>query len=375
VLSQEEEIPVRRRSAPRRDDGAIAVIVAIVLAFALMPAIALGTGTYVRSTTSAELNRASDTGALAGAAEIPLGNLTFAGDYLNQITGSQLPGTTLQQLGISDPAIPDPLQDACKAALRDAQNSSNLGHAYAGTPTCSASYIPQGGALTDLQSCINGETQGLLGNLGGLLGGLGLGGLDPAKVVADLSPLLPALLTPGVKLTMSWKVKGPLDQIFSKGDGNTQTVTSVARRRFKNMVVLPVTTLGGTTINVDPTLQNARTMVLNTLTQLESVLNAIPLVSSCTSVITDLQGDIADAVDPPSGGPSLNSILNDAVASNEPILAVVIPKTLSALQIPFLDVVPVCMASVNGAYVAHLTSFGTCVVGAPGGFRASLRNS
>src|SRR3569623_3694779 len=135
VLSNEKENPVRGRSAPRRDDGAIAVIVAIVLAFALMPAIALGTGTYVRSTTSAELNRASDTGALAGAAEVPLGNLTFAGDYLNQITGSQLPGTTLQQLGLTDPSLPDPLQDACKAALKDAENSNNLGQAYATTPT------------------------------------------------------------------------------------------------------------------------------------------------------------------------------------------------------------------------------------------------
>jgi hypothetical protein len=364
-----------RRTAGRRDDGAVAVIAALLVAFALVPAIALGTGTYVRTTTSSELNRAADTGALAGASEIPLGNLTFASDYLSQITGSQLPGTTLQQLGITDPNLPDPLKDACAAALKDAENSDNLGHAYADTPTCTPRYVPQGGALTDLQSCLNGATQGLLGNVGGLLGGLGLGGLDPTKIIGGLSPLLPALLTPGVQVQLTWKVKSPLDQILSKGNGDTQTVTSTARRRFKNIVVLPVTTLGPTTINVDPTLQNARTLLLNTLTKLEGLLNSIPLVSSCTSVLTDLQGDLADAVDPPSGGPSLNSILNDAVTSNEPILAVAVPKTLGALQIPFLDLVPVCMSTVNGNYVAHLTDFAGCVVDAPGGFRASLRNS
>lgn len=364
-----------RRSAGRRDEGAVAVFIAIVLAFALMPAIALGTGTYVRTTTGSELNRAADTGALAGAAEIPLGNLTFAGDYLNQITGSQLPGTTLQQLGITDPNLPNPLADACKAAVADATNSDNLAHSYAGTPSCDPEYIPQGGALADLQNCLNGTTQGLLGGLGGLLGGLGLGGLNPTTILTDLSPLLPALLDPGVKVTLTWKVKSPLDQIFTSGNGSTQTATSYARRRFKNIVVLPVTTLGGTTINVDPTLQNVRSLVLNTLTSLETLLGKIPLVSSCVSVLTDLQGDIADAVDPPGGGPSLNSILSDAVTSNEPILAVEIPKTLGALQIPFLDVVPVCMSTVNGNYVAHLTDFAGCVVDAPGGFRASLRNS
>jgi hypothetical protein len=366
-----------RRSAGPRDGGAVAVIVAILVAFALMPAIALGTGTYVRTTTGSELNRAADTGALAGSAEVPLGNLTFAGDYLNQITGSQLPGTTLQQLGITDPNDPDPLADACKAAMTDAQNSNNLGQAYASTPTCSAAYLPQDGPIGDLQNCLNGATQGLLGGLGGLLGGLGLGGLDPTQLLAGLAPLLPALLDPGIKVTMTWNVKSPLDQFFnSGGNGSTQTVTSYARRRFKNIVVVPEATLPtGQTINVNPALQNARALVLNTLTSLETLLGKIPLLGSCASVLTDLQGDVADAVDPPGGGPSLNSILDDAVSSNEPILAVVVPKTLLGLQIPFLDVVPVCMSEVNGQYVAHLTNFAGCVVDAPGGFRSELRNS
>lgn len=363
------------RGRGRGDDGAVAVLVAIVLAFALMPAIALATGTYVRATTRTELQRASDSGALAGAAQVPLGNLTFADNYLDQITGTGV-STTLANLGIADPSVPDPLKAACTTALTDANDSDNLGHAYAGTPACSAKYLAQTGPLNDLQACLNSATQGTLTGLGGGLGGLGLGGLDPTKLLAQLSPLLPALINPGVAVTLTWHVQSPLDQVLDDSSGSTQTSTSYARRRFKNIVVIPEASFpNGTTVNVDPTLQNARTLVLNAFTSLENLLSSIPALAPCSSVLSDLQGDVADAVDPPGGGPSLSSILDDAVSSDQPVLAVVVPKTLNDLAIPFLDLVPVCMEQVGGKYVAHLTSFGGCVIDAPGGFRASLRNS
>jgi hypothetical protein len=267
------------------------------------------------------------------------------------------------------------LADACATAMTDATNASNLAHSYAGTPTRSCSYLAQPGALNDLQTCLNSATLGLTGGLGGTLGGLGLGGLNPATLLANLAPLLPALIDPGVKVTMSWSVKAPLDGVF-QSNGSTQTATAYARRRFKNIVVIPDATLPtGQTINVDPTLQDARTLVLNTFTTLEQLISSVPLISSCSSVLSDLSGDVADAVDPPGGGPSLNSIIDDAVTSDQPVLAVIVPTTLTGLSIPFLDVVPVCMSEVNGQYVAHLTNFAGCVVNAPGGFRASLRNS
>jgi hypothetical protein len=37
--------------------------------------------------------------------------------------------------------------------------------------------------------------------------------------------------------------------------------------------------------------------------------------------------------------------------------------------------VPVCIQQVGGNYIAHLTSFGSCIINAPGAFRADLRNS
>ncbi|HWB66261.1 MAG TPA: hypothetical protein VG708_05490, partial [Mycobacteriales bacterium] len=220
---------MRRFRRADGERGAVAVIVAIVLAAVLLPAIALGTGAYARSTTGAELNRASDTGALAGAAEIPLGNLTFVDNYLDQITGTGV-GATLQQLGLDDPALPDPLGDACAAAIRDATNSDNLAHAYASTPTCDAKYLADDGPLGQVQNCVNNLTGSALNNLlnllGGLLGGLGLGGLSPTQLVSSLSAALPALLEPGVKVTMTWNVKAPFDQVMGDPDGHQQSSTS-----------------------------------------------------------------------------------------------------------------------------------------------------
>lgn len=370
---------MRRFRRADGERGAVAVIVAIVLALALLPAVALGTGAYARSTTGAELNRASDTGALAGAAEIPLGNLTFVDNYLDQITGTGV-GATLQQLGLDDPALPDPLGDACTTAVNDATNNDNLAHAYASTPTCDAKYIADDGPLAQVQNCVNNLTGSALNNLlnllGGLLGGLGLGGLSPTQLVSSLSAALPALLDPGVKVTMTWNVKAPFDQVMGDADGHQQSSTSYARRRFKNVLVAPVVSLPGAngTININPTLQNVTSVVFQTLTQLEGVLgnltSLLPGLSSCITALQDLQGDLSDLLSPPDNGPSLTQILDDAVSSNTPVLTLI-----TGTSIPFLDLVPVCVQDLNGQYIAHLTSFAGCIIDAPGGFRASLRNS
>jgi hypothetical protein len=355
------------------------VIVALVLAFAMIPALALGTGTYVRSSTATELQRAADSGALAGAAEIPLGNLDFAEKYISTITGPGV-STTLQNLGIqNDPSLQDPLTDACATAMQDAKNVNNLGHAYAGSPTCSAKYLPDDGVLGAAQNCLNSIAglNNITGLVGLLLSALGLGALSPTNLFTALEGTLPALLDPAIQVTTTWHVKAPFDSVFGS-DGSTQTATSVARRRFKNAVVLPNIPLNGsTTVNVNPTLQLTRSVVLSTLNSVANVLTTlnglVPGLGSCSSIITALSSDVADAVDPPSNGPSLNAILADAAASGSPVLAV--STTVVGLGIPFLDMVPVCISQVNGQYVAHLTNFGSCVLTHQGPFRAVLRNS
>lgn len=389
-------------SSSRREQGAVAVVVAIVLALAMMPALALGTGAYVRSSTATELQRASDSGALAGAAEIPLGDINFAENYLNQIgylsatqsyTGVGVV-STLQQLGIQNYAqLPDPLVDACKVALADASDPHNLASAYATYDTnsqppssdanswCKAAYLPDAGVLGSAQTCLNSISglSTLSTGLGSALSLLGLGALSPTKLLAALQSTLPGLLRPAVQVTTSWKVKAPFDSIFN-ATGSTQTTVSVARRLFKNAVVLPSVTIGATTVNVDPTLQITRNQLLSTLGTVESTLTTlnslVPGIGTCSSVISNLSGDLADAVDPPSNPPSLNAILYDAwqaAKAGAPVMAVTV--TVTGLGIPFLDMFPVCMDYVNGQYVAHLTSFGSCIINAPGAFRAALRNS
>lgn len=365
----------------RRDHGAVAVLTAIVLAFAMLPAVALGTGSYVRSSTATELQRASDSGALAGAAEIPLGDINFAENYISTITGPGV-ATTLQALGIQNASqLPDPLTDACAVALRDATNSNNLGHAYAtlGSPFCTAKYIPDSGILGSAQTCLSSIAglNNITGLVGLLLSSLGLGALSPTNLFTVLESTLPALLQPGIKVTTTWHVNAPFDSIFGSSGAN-QTTVSIARQRFKNAVVLPNIPLNGsTTVNVNPTLQLARSTILSTLNSVAGVLTTlnglVPGLGTCSSVITNLSGTVADAVDPPNNGPSLTQILADAEASGSPVLAV--STTVIGLGIPFLDMVPVCISSVNGQYIAHLTSFGSCIINAPGAFRANLRNS
>jgi hypothetical protein len=355
------------------------VLTAIVLAFAMIPALALGTGAYVRSATGTELQRAADSGALAGASEIPLGNLNFAENYVSTITGSGVV-STLQALGIQNASqLPDPLTDACATATKDMANSDNLGHAYSATPKCSAEYIPDSGILGSAQNCLNSIAglNNITGLVGLLLDTLGLGALSPDSLFQALDGTLPALLQPGIKVTTSWHVNAPFDSVFGS-NGNTQTSTAIARQRFKNAVVLPdIPLTGSTTVNINPTLQLTRATLLSTLNSVAGVLTTlntlVPGLGTCASIITNLSGTVADAVDPPDSGPSLTSILADAAASGSPVLAV--STTVVGLGIPFLDMVPVCISQVNGNYVAHLTSFGSCVINAPGAFRADLRNS
>src|SRR3569623_443485 len=129
------------------------------------------------------------------------------------------------------------------------------------------------GVLGAAQTCLNSLTglNSLTTGLGSLLSLLGLGALSPTKLFAALSGTLPALLLPGVKVTTTWHVKAPFDSVFGS-TGSTQTSTAYARRLFKNAVVFPSITIGGTTVNVNPTLQIARSTLLSTLTSSEGVL-------------------------------------------------------------------------------------------------------
>ncbi len=346
----------------RRDDsGAVAVLYAVVFVFALVPLLALGTTTYVQTSTAAELQRAADSGALAGASALPLGNLPFAVNYVNATSGGSTT-QTLSQLGLSYPYT-DPLQLACQQAMRSATDPNNVSAGYAGPVSCTPPPV--------YVSIPGNDPSGPCATALSLLP-------PPLPGQPDLTTLAPALVTPGVQVSLQWSVTGPLDQLVG-GSGTTQTAVGLARRRFKDMVVIPVTTLPtGTTFNIDPLVSGVRTTVSNAVTTTDQLLTAAGTLGSCVTALNAEEGDLLDAVDPPSTGPQPSTVLAIAASAQTPIVLV---EVVEALGVPFLEFVPVCVensgiADASGStYVAHTDTFGVCTVVAPGAFRASLRRS
>jgi len=350
----------------RRDDGAVAVIYAIVLLGVLMPVFALSTTALVRSTTNGELQRAADAGALAGAAAIPFGDVNFARNFLTATSGGRLSDRRLRDLGLVYDGD-DPLDVACNdVALPNANDSHGLGSRYATAVNCSASYVSNPDLLTELEDCASG-----LASLPAPTPSLP--GVPALPATPDLSPLLPALLYPGVRVDMSWHVTGPFDQVIN-GAGATESTTAVARRRFKNMVVVPEVGLPtGQTINLNPYVGDVRNTAIDAMDETERLLAANSLTAPCSSVVDGAHDDILDAIDPPAGGPTAQQVIDDAIASQSPLVVARVISGVEGLDIPYLDFVPVCAEEVGGQYVGHLVDFGSCALYSPGGFRASLR--
>lgn len=341
----------------RRDDGAVAVLYAIVLAGIILPVFAVGSTALVRSTTNGELQRAADAGALAGASAIPFGDVNFADNYLAATIGG---GTDrrLRDLGLSYTAE-DPLDVACAVAMANASDATGAtASRIATTATCNPTYISSPDVVTQLEDCAQGLT-----------GPLSLPNLP------DLSPLLPALLYPGVQVDMTWHVTGPFDNLIN-GSGADEKVSVIAHRRFKNMVVIPEVGLPtGQTINLNPLASNVRNTAVSALDETENLLSQNSATAECADALDNAKPDILDAIDPPDGGPDAQQILDDAVSSQSPLVIARVISAVDGLSIPYLDFVPVCVDDVGGVYVGHLVSFGACSLDAPGGFRASLRRS
>ena len=359
---------LHRIGRDRRDDGAVAVLYAIVLAGVIMPIFALGTTTLVRSTTNGELQRAADAGALAGAAAIPFGDVNFARNFVAATAGGRRTERRLRDLGLAYDGE-DPLDVACsEVALPNANDGHGLGSRYANAVSCTPSYVSSPDVISEVEACASG-----LAGLPLPVPTPGVPGVPDAPATPDLSPLLPALLYPGVRVDMSWHVTGPFDQIIN-GAGATETTTSVARRRFKNMVVVPEVGLpNGDSINLNPYVGDVRSAAIDAMNETEQILASNPLTAPCSSVLDGAHDDILDAIDPPAGGPTAQQVIRDAIASNSPMVVARIISGVQGLSIPYLDFVPVCAEQVGGDFVGHLGSFGSCVIDSPGAFRASLR--
>lgn len=230
------------------DDGVIAVLTAVIVAFALIPVTAVALSSYTQSGTKAEVQRAADSGALAGASAIGLLDL----------------GTLPQAALVTDlttitfPAKNDVFGRACLAAAKAygqtpqaAHDNSPIGHAFATLNSCRAGFAQDRGlirclgqATTVTQNVLSGSVTRITDALtalplvGQLLLRPLLNALNPQSVLNAqtlLVSLLPALSRNAVALQLDYRVEGPLDAVFDS-DGSDVTVRATARRTFKPLL-------------------------------------------------------------------------------------------------------------------------------------------
>lgn len=226
-----------RRACPRGDDGAMAVFVCIVLVLVLLPATALGLTSYTRSAVQAEKSRSADSGALAGAASLAL------------LDTSAVPANPLQAVSKDGVAF----TRACNAALKAAAVDKELSEGFAedvGTG-CAARYSPDpalaacAGVLLDAVEALPlpvdlPVTVPVPGLPPVSLPVVGPVPPLPPSVTVDpravLRQLTPALLHNGIRVTLTYTVKGPLDGLLGGSDGTQRQAVSTARRRFKPLL-------------------------------------------------------------------------------------------------------------------------------------------
>lgn len=330
------------------EKGIVLIVVASVMT-ALMVLSAGGIMLFTLYGSHREMQKAADQAALAGAAALPL--------LRPGVALSSLPMNTVYDLtddvGLDVPLkglnnVPDPRAVACAFGTRSLQgDSASLINSFGGTATglpssyCASSpwadarVNPTLNSLsTPLSTCVNGLTSNinttinslntglnsLLGNLLGLLG-LGLTGAQATAIVnntvaqlqgvltsvQNLEALSPALLTPEMTVTVTDRVDPPLISMVTGNSGVQMTVSSTAKRRLKNAVVLPNTpALLNTDLNAP--LNATKPQVMAALGEANTQLNALMTqfgLSQCRDLLapsSSVYQDISDIYEPPAAG-------------------------------------------------------------------------
>jgi hypothetical protein len=391
----------------REERGAIAILAAIVVLFVALPLAAIGMTTYVREGSLGELQRAADAGALAGAASIPLGDINFVRQYVDN--------PVALGLGSYFSAAPNPLDVACEQARLAIGADGTFGDEFStagatALPACSQGTTSVGSFSITAEFLPDTAFTGTLLNCLNDLVGINVTSLVPAvgNLLSGARNALPALLQAGVKVTVMRAVQGPLDNVLGGSGETVQTAEAAAKRRFKNAVVVPTiddsllglgAILPGSSGEVD--LNPAAGQTIDSALSLVEGLGNLPVLSSlCPGLVTSLTDDLGDLLNPPVAGvaPSVEEVLQEAAGEGEqifvlryvaglglpgvpcipiPLVGGCLPGTGTVgipLLAPFLDFVPVCnlnAATLKGE-VGPLVAAGTCSVHAPGAFRGQL---
>ncbi len=290
----------------KAEEGATAVLLTILLLGALLPLAAIGLSSYVRTGTSDELQRSADAGALAGARLIPLGNPEFVRAYLAAAAspGSLIPTfggvdplaeacararTALIEDSTLGEDYADPTAAICEASYTG--DSGVLGDLAScleqlalpvGTipPQEFDIELPGVPELPELPGGVAGRVQGQVVPTPPPLPTPPPVEPDPepttpvplptitplptpsptlpevpdsihieidAQQIANLlyqqlGSVLPALLKPGIQVTLTRTFEGaPLDGLIAGDEVESgESATATARRRFKNAIVVPI---------------------------------------------------------------------------------------------------------------------------------------
>lgn len=380
------------------ESGAIAVLLAILLVFALIPLAGSTISAFVREGTVSELQRSADSGALAGARAISLSDL---------------------------PVLPPPasaLAAACTQAAAAATADDGFGDDYAGSPSCTSEYVPDPNFSGALNACASNVLETPFAQIPPTI--TSQPGWDVfastypeivdavenriEKLTGLLARTVPAVTKPGVRVTLSRSVGGGGDEIPAEGVTGTslpetETRTATARRRIKNIALLPIVynPVTGDYENSNENIPSADE-ALAALEALEDAIVADPVLGAvygslgCTGTIDILAEDVRDVYNPGAGNaPTTEEIVAEAEDQGAALLgllydeapdpAPLIPPTpvpvptpsapsvpgvpgspvpspsptpdpsldslldqlLATLRIPFMDFVPLCVESAS----------------------------
>lgn len=360
----------RNRARQDAESGAVAIITALVVVFVLLPISALGVANYSRSGVTAEVQRAGDSGALAGAAGLTLLNLGSLpqASLLNNLglpvspaaqTLNQACLATQKAFGIPNPAIPaSPTTDLPK--VKGNPNSPVSG-AFGQLVHCTAKYAPDptlAQCIANITNAVNGVVLApitrysslvvsptilvlgipvpnpLYGTLQTVLGLL----TGPTAITGAVTNLVPALVHNGVIVDLDYSVRGPLDSLLGQDTPTQLRSRSTSRRIFKPLLPLGLKSTVGNGITGALTSQVGLTSALSALDPSVTVAERL-VVADLQLTLTALRL-LADG----TSGPLAVTTLQPLLTNTDQILSTVVGPALGLLA-PLLG--PVTLPSLS----------------------------
>ncbi len=361
-----------------REQGATAILIALLALFVLLPLAGLATSSFIRAGTVAELSLAADAGALAGAAAIPVGDIEFLAAYID-LAGDKVPDNEevdALMAKFRPSGAPTPLEIARTQCLAALASNGQIGSAFdSGDPiTCEPEYISDLDFVNAFGTCFTAVKDS-----------------QAWPYLVTLRNALPGLLNPGVRVRATRGVDPPLESLVGNADSR-HTADSYARRRFKNAVVLPIIVVPpisvdipgvtSTVIDLDdiplnPLVELTQQQVLDALRTVDGAIDdyndtTVPPLSTplpdfppeCRGMLPALADDMQDLVNPPEqGGPTSEDMLDEADATGGEV------QILRLFGFtPFFDFVRVCVRKIDADSFEQVD----CAANAPGAFRATL---